>query len=521
MFYEYQFYRQHAAAVQRAGISKKEFTRAQLFAQKDFHAFRWYLTQDSLKHCTYTHQIEWGSLLNTGLNSKCLRGVAGDNTLILSPRGSAKSTYLAEWAAWLIGVHASPEIGIALKILYVCFVLDIALLKSIQVKLIIESRRYQEVFPWVRKSKRWADGLWQIDTRQAGLPEMGEPYSLACAGLTGAVASRRAHIVILDDLIKSPKAIESPDVRETMRNNWHGIVKPTLFDGGRAVCLGTRMTPYDIYTSDFTERMGWKVCVTSAIRTDDKGKESSYCEKMFSLSTLKKLQREDAVTFGYQYQNEITYSGDNDLLTPEMIIKDKPPKISDFDAIGIGCDLSTAQHQKSDFTVLLLLGRINGVVWILDIRRGRYGGNIDKCDVLIEMLLDWGILETSDEWEMKDLRITWPHTPPHWKYTGLYADFFPEGVGYQKSLEADYDRYMEGDLKIHNVSCVPTVVKGDKRQKFKTITGLFQLGRIFFNRYRNFDSLIQELTQPGGYDDGADALAIGLQGLGTTNMEMA
>jgi hypothetical protein len=520
MYSEASFYRHVATAKSRQTKPKEDFTLSQLRAQRDFHAFRWYLTQDTLKHRTYPHQLEWGKLLNTGQNSKCLRGIAGSNTLILSPRGSAKSTYAVQWIAWVIGIHAAPGVQLDFKILYACFVLDIALLKSIQIKSVIESVRYQEVFPWVRPSRKWADGLWKIDNKHAGIPEIGEPYTLACAGLTGAVASKRSHLIMLDDLIKSPSAIANPDVRQTMRSNWHGIVKPTLFDGGRAVCLGTRMRPDDIYTTDFTSDKGWSTCTTPSIITDDRGVEHSYCEKLYSLQSLIKLRKEDPVSFGYQFQNEITYSADDDLLHPDLVIKDKPPRINDFDALGVGCDLSTSLRESADFTVLTLLGRLDGVLWILDIRRGRYSGNIDKCDVLIEMLLDWGILETTTEWKQDRAgRIEWEHKPPHWKYTGMYCDFFPEQEGYQKSMVSDYDRHMD-ELKIHNISCCPMKVKGDKRQKFKSITGLFQLGRVFFNKYRNFDALIQELTLPGGYDDCVDSLVLGMNGLGTTNMEM-
>ena len=53
------------------------------------------------------HMLEWHAELCTGEDSECLLGIGGPNTSILAPRGSAKSTVLGLFAAWMIGRHAN------------------------------------------------------------------------------------------------------------------------------------------------------------------------------------------------------------------------------------------------------------------------------------------------------------------------------------------------------------------------------------------------------------------------------
>ncbi|MGL5805832.1 MAG: hypothetical protein ACRC11_10380, partial [Xenococcaceae cyanobacterium] len=136
-------------------------------------------------HATFPHQQTWIDLLNTGEDNRYLRGVGGQDTLILAPRNSAKSTLLIEWVAWVIGIHTAPEHRIPFKILYVSYEVSTAQQKSQQVQRILESTEYRKVFPWVRPGSNWAKGQWEIDFSFANIGGAVEPYTLVCAGLKG------------------------------------------------------------------------------------------------------------------------------------------------------------------------------------------------------------------------------------------------------------------------------------------------------------------------------------------------
>lgn len=155
-------------------------------ASQDFLKFRQYVCG----HETFEHMMTWHHELNTGQDNKYLRGIAGEDVCILAPRNSAKSSFLLQWVAYIIGTHAMQ--GISLKILYISYAVDAAIGKSRQIKAILQSEPYQEVFPLVRKSpSKWGEGEWSIDFNFAKLRTIDEAYTVVCAGLKGSINSRR------------------------------------------------------------------------------------------------------------------------------------------------------------------------------------------------------------------------------------------------------------------------------------------------------------------------------------------
>ena len=60
-----------------------------------------------------------------------------------------------------------------------------------------------------------------------------------CSWSKGSVTSKRSHLVMIDDPIKSASDISNPDVKQ-MEDNWNAVIAPTMFEGARAICLGTQ-----------------------------------------------------------------------------------------------------------------------------------------------------------------------------------------------------------------------------------------------------------------------------------------
>lgn len=514
-FHAYSFKRFNTKVIKSKGSLLREDEPDHVIrAREDFAFFRQYVCD----HSSPRHHLDWTRIINTSTNSKCLVGIGGPHTLILAPRGSAKSTWSVEWTAYQIGRHTAPDIRLPIKVLYVSYSIEIALGKSEQIKSILESPKYQEVFPWVRPGKKWGDRLWDIDKAHANLPLIGEPYTLACAGMKGAVASRRSHLTVMDDLIKSPEQVDNPAVREKMSANWSNVIRPTMYEGSRAICIGTRMHFDDIYATTFTKEAGWEIVEESAIAEDEFGEEVSYWEEMHSLAYLQGLRKDDPIAFSLQYQNQIPKEGEG-IISPDWWVEGNPPPLEEMDSIVIGSDFSASQKETADFTVFLLIGRKDDTYWILDMRRGRWSGNIDKCNVLVGLLLDWGIVETDDPYKVDFHRgtFTWLVEKPKVRQTGFYVTFFAESKSYQVSFQSDYIRHVQGELGIFNVTCIPLDLKGDKVQKLRGITGLLQRKQVICNKYmRNRKRIRQELVSFGftKLDDIPDALVLGLTGLG-------
>ena len=118
-------------------------------------------------------------------------------------------TFVGLLTAWAIGVHTQAKMP--LQILYLSYTVDIARSKSATIKRIIESKRYQEVFPTVRLMKNvTSNEYWSIDHKFAGIDTTGdEQFTLCAAGLKGSVTSKRSHLVMIDDAIKSAADIST------------------------------------------------------------------------------------------------------------------------------------------------------------------------------------------------------------------------------------------------------------------------------------------------------------------------
>ena len=86
---------------------------------------------------------------------------------------------------------------------------------------------------------------------------------------------------MIDDAIKSSADIANPDIRNQMKENWNAVIAPTMFEGARAICLGTRFRHDDIHSRTFLPANGWKQIVQSAITVDKEGEEISYSPDMW------------------------------------------------------------------------------------------------------------------------------------------------------------------------------------------------------------------------------------------------
>ncbi len=445
------------------------------------------------------HMKDWHNAFLTGQSNEHLLDIAGPNTCLLSPRGSAKSTVIGMLVAWLIGRHALAKK--LLRTLYVSYNVDVARNKSAAIKNLISNKEYQEIFPTVRLSKaRTSDELWSIDFDFAEIDVRGEDaFTVACAGLKGTITSKRSSLIVVDDAIKSAAAIANPDIRREMETNWNNVIVPTMFQGARAIALGTRFHFDDLFTTTFCEKKGWKVITQQALAYSDEGVPKSYWPSMWSVKYLLKLQNEDRAAFSYQYLNQPVRTTELGI-SPDLFVKGEVPDT--YDMIGVGIDLSAGMSERNDWTVFTLAGRVGDKVYIIDYRRMRSMGNIEKVEALCELLHEWNLLAVNDEGQyfMTDSPVV----------------IWPEVVAYQKSFEGDLKRVLFNEWQLYNLSISPVKgFRGDKLARLRGIIGLFQGKKIIFNKYRDFRCMIDEVVNFGHspHDDCADSLNIVVQGL--------
>lgn len=465
------------------------------------------------------YHTEWSTLWATGNSNSLLNKIAGANYSILAPRSSAKSTRIAYAVAWAIGHNPG------IPILYISYKQAIALSRSRLIKRIIEQPKYQEVFPHIRPNKnKWNDTEWEIDKGFAGVSTLDYDYTLYAVGIAGGIVSKRSWLIVVDDPIKNRTSVLNPEVREKIRNNWRTAALNTLLGEGRIWSIGTRFHKDDIHVTDLTEDKGIIQIEQPAIVTDDKGNRFSYWEEFHPLhsrileypdgtqETIKGLlekEEEDPTTFAFQMQNKIVSEYDVTIDENWIQWSENLPALDDFDDYAFGLDLAARERERLDFTAMVLVGKIGQDLWVLDGERGRWPGNLDKIDKLLEMCVDWQLVNGMRDPITERMRFQDRDD----RYTIVHA----EDQNYQASLQSDWLTTVRDEHKIYNVRCVPAIAKGDKAQRLKATTGAFQKKRIFFNSYRRktLQILQDELVNFGStsHDDFADAFAYGISGI--------
>ena len=82
-----------------------------------------------------------------------------------------------------------------------------------------------------------------------------------------------------------------------MEQTWSNVIAPTMFQGARAICLGTRFHFDDIHATLFVPKNNWKQIIQKAVLTDADGKQRSYWPEFWSMKYLNERKMEDRVAF--------------------------------------------------------------------------------------------------------------------------------------------------------------------------------------------------------------------------------
>lgn len=479
-------------------VSRSEFFKDNKYipqeaveAREDFNKFRLYVCG----HETFAHQQVWYDQLITNESNDFLFNIAGKDTCILAPRNSGKSTFVAQWVAYIIGYHASK--GISLKILYISYSLSVTLGKSRQIKAIIESERYQQVFPIVQASKeKWAEGEWAIDFEHAGLRSIDEQYTLACSGLSGSVNSRRAHLIVLDDLIKDTFIANNKQILDRMADNWNNIVRFTLFDGGRCVNLGTRMSEFDLYATTFIPTKNWKVIQQKALLRDAHNNPYSYWENGISVKSLLEEELLDSLSFLLQRQNEIPLKLKTGI-SYECIHKRFLP--SSFDRLILGIDTADSTEKRDNATAIVCIGIKNDEIFVAECWAGHIQGSLSKIEKLYSIWCNW------------------------FQKCERHATIAVDANRWSKGLEGDFKIYNEKFIEINGVNPlfknlaiekIASSNRGDKLDRLLSHYLLFETRKVHFNKISNsyLDDLIKEITEFSihAHNDLMDALEVGI-----------
>jgi len=237
------------------------------------------------------------------------------HTVIIAPRGSAKTTLVQAWIEWQIGrasLSGGKDWANNIRVLYLTATAHQAYHVSNAIKNIIAaSDIYHAIFPKVQPDPtKWAEPEWKVKGNTI------KDSTFQGLGVGGPALGARADLIVFDD-IGDEENMATPYMREKMcgsedgqRAGWlDSTATPILVPSGRMVMLATRWAFWD--PPAWAMRSGWRTLEMKALQTSrsaegNEGQERSYWPERFTLDYLQDLRRRKPAAFARQYQNEVT-----------------------------------------------------------------------------------------------------------------------------------------------------------------------------------------------------------------------
>lgn len=275
-------------------------------------------------------------------------GKEGIGRLIVEfpPRHGKSQSISRLFPAWFRGKNPDKHIILA------CYGASLAKGHSRFVRAIIKTENFNKVFPDVKlapDAKAWDQ--WQV----------ADPYEgvFNAVGRDGSATGKGAHLLIVDDPIKTAKEARSPLLRESVWEWFTTDLDSRIEPGGAIICVMTRWHYDDLHGRLRTRQDGkWTILKLPAIAEEnDQMKRkpgSALWPKRFPVSELNEKKSKNAYAFAALYQqNPQPSEGGLFKRANFKIIKTLPSNIR------LWCmywDLALSEKESADKTAGLLLG---------------------------------------------------------------------------------------------------------------------------------------------------------------------
>ena len=305
-----------------------ETTRAYVErAREDFPSYM------ALVHDTDMPELFGGGALPAKHHMDIINVLTDDSlshSLIVAPRGAAKTYLVQGWLEWRLG-RASLEGGNwanEFRVAYTSNTAHQAYKVSNAIKATIEHNiAFQACFPRVKPHKdKWSEPEWKV----GGNTSLHSTF--IATGVGGPLLGARSVILVFDDTDDGDNTRSKLEREKSLR--WHeDTALPTLVPWGRAIKICTRWHEED--SAAWAMSQGWHTLYMKALEECDEscdivrdaavhvrngdmdGSDApvacpghSYWPERFPVEWLEKERRLRPMAFARQYQNEITpYEG--------------------------------------------------------------------------------------------------------------------------------------------------------------------------------------------------------------------
>ena len=273
------------------------------------------------------------------------------NTVILEPRGAAKTTHgNTGVGSWLVSNFPDIAIGLMSNTQTMADAFSKAIRNTIEF-----NPRQLELFGSLKSDQKWTDSEWM--RKDSGL--IGTNNStLYARGVGGSIISKRFDILILDDIL-DPENSVTPEAREKVTEWLLKVVLPCLKPNGVVIVLGTRWAVEDAYELLITPKesggKGWHSLVRSALSSTtgditDRSSLVSYWPDYWPVERLLEVW-DDLGTpmFFCAYQNDVSGLLAGNIFPGKFQYFDQLPEGRRY-TIRMGVDLASSEKERADYT---------------------------------------------------------------------------------------------------------------------------------------------------------------------------
>jgi predicted phage terminase large subunit-like protein len=404
--------------------------------------------------------------------------------LTMPPRHGKSELVSRRLPAWYLGRHPDQNVVVA------TYNDDFAKDFGADVRGIVTSSQYKQVFPDTRL-QRGGSAKDRLQTTRGGMGTF--------VGLGGSLTGRGAHLLVIDDVIKSNEEARSKSYRDRAWD-WFTKVALTRRMGRKLVIITfTRWHEDDIigrltdpnneyYSASLAKKIRIIDLPAIAGPDDPLGRKEGEAlwpdgPDSFDLSFLEDLRAVDPLGFEALYQQRPSVA-DGVLFRREHVRYYDPADLPDGLRIYCASDHAVTTNQRSDSTVLLKVGvDKQSNIYLLDCwwRKAR-------TDAVVEAMIEMGCGDNPP--------LVW------WAEKGHIS----------KSIGPFLYKRMAETRTFFNVQEVTPVA--DKEQRAQSIAGRMSMGYVHFPKDRPWvtQAVEQLMAFPNGrHDDFVDALAyIGL-----------
>ncbi|MGA2512887.1 MAG: phage terminase large subunit [Candidatus Limnocylindrales bacterium] len=418
-----------------------------------------------------------------------------ERALILAPRGFAKTTLLIYRAARLIGLYRGT-----LRLGILTAVDDDAEARSRAIRLMIESPRFAEIFPWAAggvEGPCWRDDAWTV--RGANL---GKDSTCLALSLGSARAGPRLDVLFADDPVGAQENATGPG-RAKALETYLEVIDPMVVPGGVRLFVGTRWHEHDLYAS--LMQAGWAHRVRRAIEDG-----VPLWLQHFPLAELEARRLVmGSPLFNLQFMNDPAGMGGN-IFRREWFryVDDLPPGLR-----RVGVDLNASSSARADYSAV--------IEWLEDAQHNLYfvgawrkrldGGHVRWLTGRLDSLERGSIPSYG---ESDGPRLLWPCNllPPALSGTG--GDPSAPRRLTRVCIEATtFDTLIVRDLLAHtNLPAGAVRPDRDKVTRALSLAARMEAGKVFFLRGAagpaDFEDELAAFPN-GEHDDQVDAAVYG------------